>query len=60
MPNDYSIEIHRYLSKKIAENEEHLRLNGHNAPFHQGQLDELRWIREYLAEHIDLKNFTYY
>lgn len=60
MPNEYSIEIHNYLSKKIAENERLLKARGGNSPHHKGQLDELYWIREYLAEHIDLKDFAYY
>ena len=60
MPNDYSIEIHQYLTEKIAENERFVKQRGGKSPFHEGQLDELRWIRQYLAEHIDLKDFTYY
>ncbi|MGW8194662.1 MAG: hypothetical protein ACWGOX_10400 [Desulforhopalus sp.] len=60
MPNDYSIEIHKYLTEKIAENERLLKQRSEKSPFYEGQLYELRWLRQYLAEHIDLKDFTYY
>ncbi len=60
MPNEYSIEIHRYLNHKIAEAEKIIEENGVKKSNVQGQLDELLWIREYLSNNIDLKNFTYY
>lgn len=60
MPNEYSVEIHEYLTKKIAENQQLLKEQGGNSPIARGQLEELYWIRDYLAEHIDLKGFTYY
>lgn len=60
MPNEYSVEIHDYLTKKIAEHEQIIKELGDNSHKSRGQLEELYWIREYLAEHIDLKDFTYY
>ena len=60
MPNEYSIEIHRYLKLKIDEAEKILKKNGREDPNVLGRLDELRWIRKYLADNIDLKDFIYY
>lgn len=60
MPNEYSVEIHAYLTNKIAEHEQVLKEHSGNSSRSSGQLEELYWIREYLAEHIDLKDFTYY
>jgi hypothetical protein len=60
MPNEYSIEIHRYLKEKIAEAEKIIEKSVMKDPNAQGQLDELLWIRKYLSDNIDLKNFTYY
>jgi len=61
MPNQYSIEIHKYLTEKIAEAEK--MLDGSSSEqnsYYQGQLEELCWIRKYLGENIDLKDFSYY
>ena len=60
MANEYSIEIHRYLSAKIAEAEALLRASTEDAPEPRGQLEELLSIRKYLSDNIDLKDFTYY
>ncbi len=61
MPNDYSVEIHKYLSNKIAEAEHAVQLGDEDTAAHaRGQLEELRWIRRYLQENIDLKNFVYF
>ncbi len=61
VPNDYSVEIHNYLSNKIAEAEHAVQLGDENTAAHaRGQLEELRWIRRYLQENIDLKNFVYF
>lgn len=60
MPNEFSVEIHNYLSQKILEAEEALaRRDGHSS-YYQGQLEELHWLRRYLKENIDLKNSIYY
>lgn len=61
MPNDYSVAIHNYLTCKIAEAEQAVKLGDQSTAAHaRGQLEELQWIRRYLQENIDLKNFTYY
>jgi hypothetical protein len=61
MPNDYSVEIHKYLSAKIREAEQAVKLGDQDTAAHaRGQLAELQWIRKYLQENIDLKNFVYY
>jgi hypothetical protein len=60
MPNEYSIEIHQYLKEKLAEAEKLIEKSVVIKPNVQGQIDELLWIRKYLSDKIDLKNFTYY
>jgi hypothetical protein len=60
MPNAYSVEIHDYLTQKIVEAEKAIASGDQRSPYYQGQLEELRWIRSYLRENVDLKNFTYY
>ena len=60
MPNEYSVEIHKYLSEKIAEAEKTIEESREGNPNSQGQIDELLWLGEYLSVNIDLKNFTYY
>lgn len=60
MPNEYSVEIHKYLSEKIAEAEKVIAESVGGNPNFQGQIEELLWIREYLSDNIDLKDFTYY
>ncbi len=60
MPNEFSVEIHNYLTQKITEARKAVAEKNEKSSFYQGQLDELYRIREYLKENIDLKNFTYY
>lgn len=60
MPNEYSVEIHNYLKVKIEIAEKTITESVEHKAFLAGQLQELLWIREYLKDHIDLKNFTYY
>lgn len=59
MVNQYSIEVHNFITSLINKTQEDLD-NSHRNEFNQGRLDELVWIREYLSEHIDLKEFNYY
>ena len=59
MPNEYSVEIHDFISRKITEIAQQQDAP-HQSQYLQGRLTELQWLREYLGEHIDLKNFTYY
>jgi len=60
MPNEYSIEIHRYLSEKFDAAEKSFKKGELTKPTYQGRIEELRWIRKYLKDNIDLKDFTYY
>jgi len=65
MPNEYSIEIHNYITAQIRLHEQE-RANiddgGTNEEivYIQGKLDELHWLRRYLADNVDLKDFKYY
>ena len=60
MPNEYSIEIHQYLNEKIAEAEKLIEESAVESSHYQGQIEELRWLRKYLSDNIDLKDFSYY
>jgi len=60
LPNAFSVEIHDYLTQKITEAEKKITSGGQQSPYFEGQLEELRWIRLYLKENVDLKNFLYY
>lgn len=60
MANEYSVEIHNYLTEKIAEAEKFIEENVVNNENTQGQIKELLWIRDYLRNNIDLKDFIYY
>jgi hypothetical protein len=62
MPNDYSIAIHDYISDKIEKTNQKIAKADDRTEvlFQRGQLGELHWIRRYLAETSDLKDFTYY
>ena len=65
MAHVFSVEIHDYLSEKILqaeqgkktaeqENEKESRL------YYEGQLLELKTLRQYLTDNIDLKTQKYY
>jgi hypothetical protein len=65
MANQYSVEIHRYVSDKIAAATKELKKaeagnDGAARRFYAGQLYELEKIREYMAQNIDLKTQKYY
>ena len=65
MANQYSVEIHRYISEKIADAASRQKkaeaANDSVArQFYAGQLYELEKIREYMAQNIDLKTQKYY
>ncbi|OGR19150.1 MAG: hypothetical protein A2X81_18665 [Desulfobacterales bacterium GWB2_56_26] len=60
MPNEYSVKIHNYLTEKITEAQKAVAREDKQAPFYRGQLEELQWLREYLRENVDLKDFSYY
>jgi hypothetical protein len=65
MANDYLIDIHNYISKKIvyaeslkAEAQE--RNDAASLKFYEGQLAEWQQIRAYLTEKVDLKTQKYF
>ena len=65
MANQYSVEIHKYISEKIAAaaNQQKKAEAANDTAarrFYAGQLYELDKIREYMAQHIDLKTQKYY
>ena len=65
MANQYSVEIHKYISDKIAAaTHQQKKAEAANdtaaCQFYAGQLYELVKIREYMAQNIDLKTQKYY
>jgi hypothetical protein len=60
MANEYSIEIHKYLNEKIVAAEKAIEESVVDIPYYRGQIEELHWIRKYLSDNIDLKDFSYY
>ena len=65
MANQYSVEIHQYISDKIATairqvKKAEVANDSTTRRFYEGQLYELDKIREYMAHHIDLKTQRYY
>ena len=65
MTNQYSVEIHKYISDKIAaathgQKTAEAANDSAASRFHAGQLYELEKIREYMAQNIDLKTQKYY
>lgn len=65
MANEYLIEIHNYIGKKIvcAQSRKD-RANANNEMesrrFYEGQLKEWHYLRTYLAEKVDLKTQKYF
>ncbi|MBT8328945.1 MAG: hypothetical protein HKP52_06290 [Desulfofustis sp.] len=65
MPNEYSVQFHDFITIEI-ENAQAQRAEAeqagddHNQSYWSGQLEELTWLRAYLKDHVDLKDFTYY
>ena len=65
MANQYSVEVHQYISEKIAEAQKKKEIaekqqDRPSEHFYAGQLRELNKIREYMAARIDLKTQKYY
>jgi hypothetical protein len=65
MVHAYSVEVHDYISEKIAIAEKkskkaHKQNDFETQRFYQGQLKELFKMREYLTMRIDLKTQKYY
>ena len=65
MTNQYSVEIHKYISNKIAaatdqKKKAEIANDTAASQFYAGQLYELEKIREYMAQNTDLKTQKYY
>jgi len=65
MANQYSVEIHKYISAKIAAATSQIKKaeianNTATRRFYEGQLYELDQLRQYMAQNIDLKTQKYY
>ena len=65
MAHAFSVEIHDFLSKKIMLAEEGkkraiLEKDKGTSQYYEGQLQELKVVRQYLTENIDLKTQKYY
>ena len=65
MTNQYSVEIHQYVSKKIKAVEDQLHQAKESNDigrqrFIEGQLMEFLKLREYMHETIDLRTQEYY
>ncbi len=65
MPNDYSVQLHDLITEKINSADQHLadaqeKDDTEMQAYWNGQLEELAWLRAYLKEHVDLKDFVYY
>ena len=65
MPNEYSVQFHDFITSKfviarsqLAEAEQ--AGDDNNQAYWSGQLEELIWLRAYLKEQVDLKDFTYF
>ena len=65
MANEYLIDIHNYISEKIAcaqNRKEEANANNEieSRRFYEGQLKEWHHLRKYLAETVDLKTQKYF
>ena len=65
MANEYLIEIHNYISKKILraqgrKDEANANNDFESRRFYEGQLKEWHQLRTYLAEKVDLKTQKYF
>lgn len=65
MANEYLVEIHNYISAKMAAAEKNKKIaeqqkDLNSKQYWEGQLRELAAIRQYLVEKIDLKTQRYF
>jgi hypothetical protein len=65
MVHTYSVEIQNYISEKLGvaedkKKEAEKQSDFEAQQFYEGQLKELRTLREYLTEKIDLETQKYY
>ena len=62
MPNDYSVQIHNFLTTKLEalhQKKETCSTEKELAKI-DGQCDEIHWLRQILKDNFDLKNHKYY
>ena len=63
MANEYLIDIHNFISKRLAAAENKKKAADadiESQRFYKGQLQEWRQMRRYLAEKVDLKTQKYF
>ena len=65
MADEYLVAIHNYISAKLAAAESNKRNAEQKSDltslnYWEGQLEEMKALRRYLAEKIDLKTQTYF
>ena len=65
MTHEFSVEIHEYIKKKIADAEKGKKQadangDGETRRYYEGQLHELLNLRNYISQRIDLKTQKYY
>jgi len=65
MANEYLVAIHNYISDKIAAAENNKKIAAQqndltSLEYWKGQLQELKALRQYLAQKIDLKTQKYF
>lgn len=65
MAHEFSVEIHDFLSRKILQTKEGkkralLENDEGSFQYYEGKLLELKILRQYLTENIDLKTQKYY
>jgi hypothetical protein len=65
MANEYLIDIHNYISERLAsvankKKEADADADLESKRFYEGQLEEWRQLRSYLASKVDLKTQKYF
>jgi hypothetical protein len=65
MAHEYSVLVHEYLSKKLTAAEDLKKqaveqTDREMQEYYEGQIAELRYIRSYLSENVDLATQNYY
>ncbi len=64
MSHEYSVQIHKWITKEVDRVNLEIKLNDHNDPdrdnYCSGRLQELLDIRQYLSDEIDLDTHQYY
>jgi hypothetical protein len=65
MPNEYSVQFHDFITgemekARLQRAEAEQTGDDQKLSYWSGQLEEFTWLRAYLKEHVDLKDFIYY